>query len=564
VPDLRPQLSERWALQGQHLLIVGFFCLFFLRHNYLPLFHSDVWGHVSYGDWILRAGRLPAEEPFVELAAGVPVVASAWLSQVVLALTGRAGDAELYSHLFAVTVLLVYLVLARAFYLQCRSAGVAVLSAVVVWGVVWSRHAIIRPEMFGGLCFAVLIWVVVKADERRTRRDNELPGDARLRRLPWGYWVATPALFALWANLHGSFVVGFAVLGCYAAGRAIEVLWRTRDARSLFRDQLLLRWLTLSELAVLGTLANPYGFDLIVYALAFSSHPNLKDIVEWFPLEMVSLEGIPMAASWVLTAVLLRHSRARMTPSDVLLLALFNLAVCLRVRMIAWYAPVLMLVLTPHLADVVRRLAASDVTLPIREVCAPLFRRSFRLTLIAGLLVWVTFAFSPISRPVLGGKPRRIDHVYSHDTPLGVTEYLRLHPPQGTVAAPQWWGDWLVLHGPPRMQLLTTTNSVHLVPPRVWKDYLAIAAAAPGLERRLNRYRVNTIVVGKSLQKDLQETVERLAGWEVAYEDDIGIVAVRKHDPAQRATPEDAEPAATTLDEGEAPEMSGEALSEGP
>jgi hypothetical protein len=213
---------------------------------------------------------------------------------------------------------------------------------------------------------------------------------------------------------------------------------------------------------------------------------------------------------------------------------------------------------------VVRRLAASDVTLPIREVSAPLFRRSFRLTLIAGLLVWVTFAFSPISRPVLGGKPRSADHIYSHDTPLGVTDHLRQHPPQGTVAAPQWWGDWLVLHGPPGVQLLTTTNSVHLVPPRVWKDYLAIAAAAPGLERRLNRYRVNTIVVGKSLQKDLQETVERLDGWDVAYEDDVGIVAVRKHDALQSAQPEDAAPAATTLEESEAPETSVEAPGETP
>jgi hypothetical protein len=77
------------------------------------------------------------------------------------------------------------------------------------------------------------------------------------------------------------------------------------------------------------------------------------------------------------------------------------------------------------------------------------------------------------------------------------------------------------------MDVMMTTNSVHVVPPRVWRDYLAIAQAAPGLERRLNRYRANTIVVCKELQTQLEPTVRRLSGWDIVYEDDVGLVAVR-------------------------------------
>jgi hypothetical protein len=522
---LTPKLSQNWALDGRHLLVMAGFALLFMHHNYLPLFHSDIWGHIAYGNWILDHRALPIEEPFVSLAEGMPVVDTAWLGQVLFALAGRAGDAEWYSHLFALTVLAGSLVLMRAIYLQTRRAGLAACGAWLAWALNFSRHAVIRPEAFGVLCFAALWWLVVRTDDRRSRGLDGV--DESVIGPRWLPYVVVPVLFALWANLHGSFIVGFAVLGSYVAGRAVEVLWKSRSLTALLRDQRFRRWLILGELAVLGTIVNPYGFDLLLHTVLFPSNPNLKDIMEWFPLEMVSLEGIPMGLSWVLLVVLIRHSRARMAVSDVLVLAVFTLAVCLRVRMISWYAPSLAIVLAPHFADIVSRLEFSPAAAIWRRRTEALYRRSFRLTLCAGLLLWVTFAFSPISRPVLGGKPRTNDRLYSKDTPHGVTAWLRDHPQPGMIANPQWWGDWIVWDGPADAVVMMTTNAVHVVPPRAWKDYLAISAAQPGLDRRLNKYRVNTIIVSKALQPGLEGTVRTLAGWKVAYEDDIGLVAVR-------------------------------------
>jgi len=521
---LTPKLGSHWAINGWQLAIVAGFCLLFMHYNYMPLFHSDVWGHIAYGNWILDHGRLPVEEPFVVLAQGVPLVDTAWLGQVILAAAGRLGDAEWYTHLFALTMLATYLVLARTFYLQTRRAGVAIMAAALVFIVGWSRHAIIRPEIFGSLCFATLLWFVARSDGDRLRLRGE--NDAELHQR-WLVWLGVPLLFALWANLHGSYIVGFAVLGCYAAGTAFEALWATRSLKGLLADRRFRRWTLLTELAVLGAMVNPYGIDLLLNTILFPSHPNLKDIIEWFPLEMVSLEGIPMGFSWVLLLVVLRHSRVRVAPTDVLLLAVFTLAVCLRVRMITWYAPVLLFVLAPHLADVVARVEDSGIFARQRAALSWMAQPSFRLLPIAALFVWITFAFSPISRPVLGGKPRPPERLYSDDTPLGVTEYLREHPPQGLVANPQWWGDWLVWHGPPEMKVLMTTNSVHVVPPQVWRDYLAIANASPGLARRLDRYRINTVIVCKELQTQLEETMRRSSGWDIVFEDEVGLIAVR-------------------------------------
>jgi hypothetical protein len=532
VLQLSPVLSRRFALRLRHLLLALGAGVAFSYYNYIPLFHTDLWGHVAYGYWILDHRQLPVEDPFVRLAEGVTLVDTAWLGQVLLALADKVGGNEWLSHLFALTALATYLVLTRVFYDQCGRLSVAMFGAVFAWLVAGTRHAIIRPEMFGGLCFALLLWVVVLCDANRSRR----PGvsEATPRSTLWPA-AAIALIFAAWANLHGSFVVGFAVLGCSLGGRALEVLASARSLWPVFQDAEVRRKLLLLEAAVSGTLLNPYGIDLLIYTFLFPSNPNLNDVVEWYRLNMVSYEGIQVGISWLLMLIAFRHSRVRIKPADVLLLCVFTLAVCLRVRMVTWYAPVVAMVLVPHFADVAAR-AAKKIAGPaaLRSLCRrypsigePLVIRSFRFTVLAVFTVWVCFAFSPISRVVLGGKARPPQHLYSRGTPLALTEYLHQHPPEGQIFNPQWWGDWLSWKGPAGLQVFMTSNAVHVAPQQVWKDYLATARGQAGIEQRLNRYRVNTVIVHKELQLGLTRAMRSSANWKIIYEDDLALVAQR-------------------------------------
>lgn len=547
--ELQPQISRRWALSPADLSLLAIVCLFFMSYDYKPLFHSDWWGHVSYGRWMLEHRQLPQEDPFVDLAAGVPIVASSWLSQLFMGALSLSGDPEVFAHLFAFVQLATFLLLIAALRSLGLRPGVAILSVSMMWLVNIGRHAVIRPEIFGGLCFAIVMWLVVRSGLIAVTRRSEpvaAPG-ATLAPIGFGFYLSLFATFAFWANLHGTFVIGLLVLGTGLAGRLWELLCQTRDVAAILGDSRLQRWAWMLQCSGIALLLNPYGMDLLVYTFLFSTNPNLADIVEWYPLKMLSLEGIPMAASWVLAGVLFRHSRKRVSTMDVLLLVGMSVAVCLRVRMIAWYAPLALFVLAPHLADCLTQLRAlwRPLFLGLGPVWTWWRGRSFRGTLIAGLMIWVTFAFSPISRPVLGGKVRPERYIFSKDTPLALTRYLREHPPVGTVAAPQWWGDWLVWAGPPDIQLLTTTNTVHVLPSQVWKDYMRIANAAPDFPRLLDRYRVNTLIVNKTLQKRLLEEVELLQGWSVVYEDPTGLIAVRHG--SQPATQEVApEPNTTT------------------
>jgi hypothetical protein len=540
---LTPVLSEKWALGLGQFLAVAWFGMFFLYLNYIPLFHSDLWAHVLYGEWILDHRAIPAEDPFLPLAEGMRVVDTAWLAQAIFAQVNAWWGPEWLSNVYALVVLAEYVILARTFFKQSGHIGLAIGGTLLVLGIAWTRHAIIRPEIFGGLCFAVLAWLVVRWDGGWQFDGQAADGiSAGSKRRPWGLWIGVGVLFALWANLHGSFLVGLIFLGCHLLGRTIEVAWRERSLKALFKDERIRFWLVACEIGTLATLVNPYGLELIVYTLRFSNNPNLKDVLEWYPTKLIDAEGILFTLAIAFLIVIMRHSRRRMRPVDVILVGLFAAVIGPQVRMIGWFAPVLTLVLVPHLAGLVERWHLRRQAAAADAPPGPLARKSHMYSLAALAAVWIAFALSHVSTPLLGHKGRAPEKLYSRHTPLGLTAWLREHPPKGLVWAPQWWGDWILWDGPPDMQLFMTTN-LHLIPQQVWRDYLRVGRASDGWERTLERYNVSTLIVHKELQRPLANAIKKSRTWKIVYEDDLAVLlepagrpGASSEPPASRAT----------------------------
>ena len=523
--------------------------------NYIPLFHSDIWGHVHYGQWIIENQTLPLEDPYMPLVEGVRVVDTAWLSQTILGAAARLGGEQALSNLFAVVVLLTYLVQTRTLYLISGRLGLALAGMGFAFFMGFSRHAIIRPEIFGMLCLSVLLWLVVRIEPWRSRaaafKTDDVAGRPDVApRVPIWMWFAIPLLFVFWANAHGSYAVGLIVLACHAVGRLVEVLWRQRSVKALFGDRQFRQWTLLTELALVVCLINPYGIDLLITTATFGGNPNLRDVLEWFPLRLIDLEGIQFAIGIIVLIALYRHSRQRVRGAEVLMLLAFVFLTATTIRMIGWFAPLLTFALMPHFTDIWNRRRAgqlkrdgqlkrgvvtSGTSLDATERNSAKSsgtsggRPRFALTLVSLLIIWCAFALSPISRTVLGGKPRQRAQLLSRDTPLGVCEFLRENPPEGIVFAPQWWGDWIAWDTD-GVDVFMTTN-IHLVPQAMWRDYMRVARGRVGWERALDRYRIKTLVAHKDMQKTLTRLVRRSPQWRIIFEDDKGLVAQRTSAP---------------------------------
>lgn len=522
-PVLTPVLGYRWALKLSHLGVTFLFGLLLLFLNILPLRGTDVWGHVHYGRWIMAHHALPAEDPIQPLAKGMQVIDTAWLSQVVLAEVERLGGGAGLSNLFAVVVWSTYFLLARVFLRQSRSLLVMTLGTVLTLGVGWSRLATIRPEIFSLLCLAVLLWLLARRDIWSQPGDNVEPSAEPAATTPGLLnWIAIPVLFAMWVNLHGTFVGGLVVLVCYALGRGVDVFLNTRSVGAVLADRAFQAWVLLAEVAIAATLVNPYGIDLWFEVARFSSNPVLNDITEWAPMVMTAVGGREFVVGVVALIFVLRVSQRRMLARESLLLLAFGLLALTQVRMIGWFAPVLAFVVVPHLADILWRWwpaqideAALAATLPPGEMPPG---RSFRYTLVCATIAWVFFAMSGVGGLVLGETKRSDKSLYG-DVPLGLTEYLAKHPVEGQLYNPQWWGDWLAVKGPAGLKPFVTTN-MHLVPKQVWNDYRRISSADGPFDVTLDRYAVSKVIVDKELQPMLAAAMPRQTAWVLEYEDD--------------------------------------------
>ena len=209
-PDtLGPVLSAAWVLKPRHLVACVFLGTVILYINTLPLLDSTIWLDVFQGQWIIDHGVLPKSDPAQPLTDGMHIVHTNWLAQVAYGLADRWGGPRAVSNLFAALMLAYLLVLARVFYKQTGrvSLTIAGLAVTLLVGATFDLYA--SAEVFGQLCFALLVWLLTRLDRQTLRSET---ADETLAKGPgWRVWLSVVALLAI-SNLHWSYLLGIAVL----------------------------------------------------------------------------------------------------------------------------------------------------------------------------------------------------------------------------------------------------------------------------------------------------------------------------------------------------------------
>ena len=528
---LAPVLSERFVLGWQHAAVCAFFAVLFLYVSYIPLYHSETWRHVAMGRWILDHQSLPTAATVLPLASGMTFVSTSWLSEVFFAVVERFGGSAALANVLAVCQLASLLLLANVFYGRSRQKRVTLLGVALVAAMWWGQLGILRPQVLATVCLCGLLAVLVRTVGNPNHDASEPPVVQ-----PW-MWIVVPAITALWANLDGSFVGGVLLLLSWAAGTAIDEAWTRRSVVEAMKNKRVRRAAYLSEAAILATLINPLGVDLWAHALRFENNPLWLASGGFRPLSLASGIGLSFGLFWATATVLFRHSRLPVRSSDVLILAVVSIAAAENELLIWWFAPLAVFVVTPHAADVLRRFSTSATRQTrARSADAPESKISgesserplrFTFTLACGLMVWLSFALSPVSTPVLGGTPRPIHKLHNPQTPLTVSQYLRESPPDRMVWAPQDWGDWLVWDGPADLKVFANSAAA-ILPRQVRYDYSQISGGESTWSGLLDQYDVGVLVIDKQRHSKLMRAALRHGqNWRIALEDDQALVLTR-------------------------------------
>jgi hypothetical protein len=502
IRDSQDKRVAGWKTAPRSVAILVVVAGIFWLYSRQPLYHTDLWGHLAYGRLIRQSGALPATEPFMPLARDVPLVDSAWLAQVAGFVAYSQWGTPTIQFLHALAIAVCLGILAQGIYRRTRSvlwtiAGVGLFDALN-----WFQFQIVRPQMAGLVCCAALLAMMTG------------------RRWHTFYWVAIPAMLALWANLHGSFIVGLGYLACAAVGRTIDVWRRTRRLAAPLHDSRVRRLFAATALAALAVVFNPYGLRLYPEVVAFSRNPNLRQLLEWQVLDLGSTQGkiaVGVAAGLVVVFLL---SPRRLPAGELLALVALGGAALWSARMLIWWTPVAAHAFAVHAHEVCQRFLTGG---KIRA--SP--RRSVLWTAIATGIAVVSVVTTPLGARVLTGKSPDLSQCVSAQTPLEAAAWLREHPPDGQTFNTYEWGDYLVWAGPPKL-LVFVTSQAHLVPPAVWRDYLAVIRLTPGWEEILDKYGVSTVVLDKVRRGTLIGNLRKNGAWSVVFEDHVAVIFARQ------------------------------------
>lgn len=501
VPD-GAKLSRRTAL------LTLFTGLLFAVLSYQPLWHTDLWGHLAYGRWIWSHQALPVTEPLLPLCEGVPFRDPAWLTQIFGFLAMRTFDVASLQFAYAAAITACCVLLARMVLRRAASTFWPIAAMVAFGAIGYQQLIVVRPQLAGLVCFVATFSILTATTWRRA------------------YWFVLPALFALWANLHGSFLMGLVLIGCFVAGRGFDVWRRTGRLKALWKDDTFRRHALVLELCAAAVLLNPYGLGLFVEVFKVAANRNLQDLIEWDPLTLRMMQGRTAAAAALALMVVYRFTPRRISGSEVLALVVFGLAACWTSRILNWWAPLAAYFLALHGAAIARQRGWTSA------IASP---RSGLWTVATIGLVWISFAYTPFGVRLVHGGPRteaeaerRFRRAVSAQTPIDAANFLRAHPPQGLVFNTYEWGDYLLWGGPPGIECFVASHA-HLVPREVWEDYLWISSAGTDWDRRLARYGVNTVVVDQAERKSLIRALkDNKDDWSLEYEDGLAVIFQRK------------------------------------
>jgi len=286
---------------------------------------GDTAWHLAAGDWILRHGQVPSVDVFSYTVAGKPWQAHEWLSELLMDAAFRLGGWGGVVSLFAASLGAAVMLLAAS--LRRSLSGIGLLLALSLVLACAAPNLLARPHL---LALPVLIaWT---ASLLQARRENRAPP------------LVAAGLMLLWANLHGSFVFGFLLLGAFG----LEALTQVTPAGRwpVIRD-----WGLFGLIALAAACLTPQGPVGVVFPFKLMSMTSLAGVEEWRASDFTKLGPFEIS---LLAALFICLSRGVKLPVVRLLLLLGLLHMALQHnRHVMILASVAALLLAPAVAEAV-------------------------------------------------------------------------------------------------------------------------------------------------------------------------------------------------------------------
>ncbi len=298
----------------------------------VPTTPHDFWWHLKAGQLVAESG-IPTTNLFAwTLPTDAPFTYATWLSEwlfYALYQLGGLPATVLARNLLGLAGFALVAVEARRRSGSWRLAALAVLLA----GAMTINNLTTRTQNWAWVPFGLYALIL---------------GAYTAGQSSWRALLALPPLMAFWVNVHGSFVLGLALIALFAAGETL---------RRLLGQPQAMAWNRLAALYLAGAataiaaLLNPSGIGIFGYVAKLTSNSAIQSLVsEWQPPTTRSLAGQIFFISVLALLAAFGLGRRRPTITDMLLVGALLWQALGGQRHVGWFGMLAMPILAQSLA----------------------------------------------------------------------------------------------------------------------------------------------------------------------------------------------------------------------
>ncbi|MBI5396754.1 MAG: hypothetical protein HZA91_15780 [Verrucomicrobia bacterium] len=463
---------------------------------------GDPCWHWRNGNWMIEHSAVVRSDLYSHTRPGAPLVTKEWLAEIFYATAGNAlgwgGIVALAAALIATTLWLLYRQLVaegRDALLSALLVGLAALACSIHW---LARSLLVTHLM-----------AVVFAANLRAFEHGRVPA----QRL---FALLVP-LMALWANLHGGFLTGIALIGMFAAGDFIQLMLSPHEERPAIWQKIG-TLLALAVACLFASLLNPNGWGLHAHILDFV-RPGVHPFTSEFQSPNFHDQGT-LGFLLLLLAMLAMFlvARPRLNPTDLLLLAAWSYLSLRAAR----NEPIFAIVATPILAEHWSAWLSRPRNEPRPAMAALWQRLTANFTamqrvadgrvLAAIVALGVVFALA---------KPLVPTGIQTDRFPVAAVQWLKKNPGavRGEMFNEMRWGGYLILAMPERKVFVDSRDDFY---GSFMREYLTVDGLWPGWEKVLDARRVGWTLSPRA--HPLNQMLALRPDWTPVYADDVAVI----------------------------------------
>ncbi len=455
---------------------------------------SDLGRDLTLGRYILEAHRIPTRDILSFTRPDQPRPPYEWLAQVLFAFALRLLDLD-------GVVVLTALIIAAAFMLvymdaSQRSRAPVLALFLTAWAAIASSlHWLTRPHVFSFLFFAIWVqWL------DRIRTDQKL-----------GLWQF-PALMLLWANTHGGFIFGFLAWLAYFIGWLWSYYRKSAEGRTGHT------LLNIAGTSLIASMITPDLWHNWEAVLNNRSAYVLSHTAETMPPDFSWPNIWPFAGLLGLTIIVGILQMRKTNASHLFLLAGLALMSLAMARNI----PFFLIAAAPILADWMGQTLGKFVYwLKLEQGFARIDEglRGLIWPLLVGLAAvgWFAYHYVETKTP--------INRFSAQVFPVQAVDWLEGHPLEGYMFNDFNWGGYLLYRVWPNQRVFVDSQS-DFYGEAFMREYTGIFTAAGSWDAELSQYNVGWIIVPR--QVGLAQAARSSTDWQIAYEDQLTVIFVRR------------------------------------